>query len=168
MEHNQERQQKLRLFRVRSSQPPGRDPDALKERRGPEHNEVKGVSPESEPQPRERLKFGERPILCRRAQAKWTRATETSPCHTPGVTDSIELGGGYGTPRRTRRLLGDELPEYSRATLTGSPEDGSSFGMGTGLARKRGNSRGVKVPTNQSPLKGKHRRYAENETADGN
>ena len=58
-------------------------------------------------------------------------------------------------PGRGPRLLGDELPEYPTATPPGSPGEGQPSGMGDGLAMKRGNTRGVKAPTHQNPLKGK-------------
>ena len=85
-----------------------------------------------------------------------------------GVTDSIESYRDHGTTRRRARLLGDELPEYPLATPSGSRGDGLPSGMGNGLAVKRGNARGVKVPTYQHPLKEKQRRYTESETSDGN
>ena len=82
------------------------------------------------------------------------RVKDEPQSQSGGVTDSIESDRGYVATRRGLGLLGDELPEYQKATSPGSLRDGPPFGMGTGLALKRGNARGVKVLTYQHPWKG--------------
>jgi len=162
MKHNQERKRKLRLSRVRPSQPPGRGRGVLKGSHCPACDEVKGVCPESDPEPRECVEFGGgRTRADGRRQQAWERQRR-APRHPPGVEDSIESDRGYVATRRRVELLGDEHPEYLTATTSGSFREGSPSGMGDGLAKKRGNSRGVKAPTKQSPPKGKHQRYTAN------
>ena len=164
MRHNQERKRKLRLSRARPSQPPGRGRRVLKGHGSPARDEVKGVCPESDPEPRECMEIGEGRSLAegRRQQARGRQ--RRAPRHTPGVTDSIGSAGGYVATRRRVEPLGDELPGYLSATTPGSGGESSPSGMGAGLASKRGNSRGVKAPTIQSPWKGKHQRHTESGT----
>ena len=145
----------LELFRVRLSQPPGRGGGASRWlHRISESFEVKGVCPESEPQPRDRVKFVDAEPLREGAGETDCRVKDKRQLRSSGVTDSIEVDRGYGATRRGGGLLGDELPEYRSATSTGSWRDGPPFGMGTGLAMKRGNSRRVKVLTYQQPFQG--------------
>lgn len=162
MRNDRERRRKPKHSRVRPSQPPGRFARVRLRTRRIEHDEVKGISPESETKPRKTVNL-EMPIPYRRAQAKRPR-TETgeSWIRSPGVADSIESCEGCGSSRRRVELLGAERPEYLLATTSGSGGDGSLSGMGDGLVMKRGNARGVKAPTKQSPWKGKHQRYTAN------
>jgi hypothetical protein len=147
------------LFRVRSSQPPGRRSANQGGERRVETDEVKGECLESDPEPRERVKFGGADPLRKGAGQVAMGGKDEPMSRPPGVTDSIESVRGHGATRRREELLGDELPEYLSATTSGSGRDGSLSGMGDGIAMKRGNSRGVKAPTKQSPRKGKHQRY---------
>ena len=159
MKNSRERRREPKNSWVRPSQPPGRLPCAHVGTGRVEYDEVKGVCPESETKPREVAK-SEMLIPYRRAQAKWIRTQAgESKFQSPGVADSIESYEGSGSTRRREELSGDEHPEYLLATTSGSGRDGSLSGMGDGIAKKRGNSRGVKAPTKQSPRKGKHQRY---------
>ena len=159
MRVEKENRKEIELFRVRSSQPPGRRSANQGGERRVETDEVKGVCLESGPEPRECLNFGGADPLRKGAGHVATGVNDEPMDRPPGVTDSIESVRGHGATRRRGELLGDELPEYLLATTSGSGRDGSLSGMGDGLAQKRGNSRGVKAPTKQSPRKGKHQRY---------
>ena len=133
-----------------------------------EQHEVKGVCPESDPEPRKRVKGGGADTLQVGASNTDTCVKDECVVRPPGVTDSIECCGGCGATRLRGRLLGDELPEYLRTTPQGSPGNGPLSGMGAGLAMKRGNARGVKAPTLLQSWKQKHRRYTGSGSSDGN
>jgi hypothetical protein len=161
MKYNQERKRKQRLSRVRPSQPPGRERRAPVGSGEPACDEVKGVCPESDPESRESLKFvGGRSSADGRRRHALVRDRRV-PGHPTGITDSIESHRGYVATRRRAGGLGDEHPEYPEATPKGSAGENPPSGMGTGLAMKRGNSRGVKVPTTWHPPKEKHQHYTE-------
>ena len=162
MKNDRERRRKPKHSRVRPSQPPGRFVGVHLWARRTEYDEVKGISPESETKPRKVLK-PEMPIPYKRAQATRPRTKRGEfLVWSPGVADSIESCEGCGSSRRREELLGAERPENLLATTSGSGREGSLSGRGDGLAMKRGNARGVKAPTKQSPWKGKHQRYTAN------
>jgi hypothetical protein len=163
MKNNRERRRKPKNSRVRPSQPPGRFARAHFRARRTEYDEVKGSSPESETKPRKFPKL-EMLIPYRRAQATRPRSPNgESLVRSPGVVDSIESCEGSGSTRRRDEFLGAERPEYLLATPPGSGREGSLSGMGDGLAKKRGNARGVKAPTKQCPWQEKHQRYTVND-----
>ena len=165
MKHSRKRKEiNLELFRVRRSQPPGRGGGVPKWlHQISEFDEVKGVCPESEPEPRECMKVEDADPLRKGAGNTGCRTKDEWQPWSSGVTDSIESDRGYVATRRGLELLGDELPEYRKTTSPGSLRDGSPFGMRGGLAMKRGNSRGVKALTYQHPCREKHGHYPESD-----
>lgn len=147
--------QELELSRVRSSQPPGRQGMSGRLDGLAEDDEVKGVCPESETSPENCVKCEGADSLRNDAGHADTRARDECVSGLPGSQIASSRPEDMEQPGRGPRLLGDELPEYPTATPPGSPGDGQSSGMGDGLAMKRGNARGVKVPTHQNLLKEK-------------
>ena len=156
-------EQQLELFRVRSSRPPGREGVFGKPKGLSKYDEVKGVCPESEPQPRDRIECEGADSLEKDAGNTVTRTNDERVSGLPGSQTASSPTEVMEQPGGGPRLLGDELPEYPQATPLGSPGDGQPSGMGDGLALKRGNARGVKAPTHPNSSQEKHRRYTESE-----
>ena len=105
MKHSRESKAKLELFRVRLSQPPGREGrDVSSHDAVLESGEVKDVCSESAPEPRERVKVPDVYPLRKGADKMGWRVKDERQLRSGGVTDSIESDRGYGA---TRRGLGD-------------------------------------------------------------
>jgi hypothetical protein len=170
MKHNHESRAELELFRVRPSQPSGRRGGTVFGQSDLfEFDEVKGVCPESDPEPRERVKVPDVYPLPKGADNMGQCTRDECWSQSGGVTDSIESDRGYAATRRgARRLLRDEHLGYRQATLAGSGREGQPLGMETGLVMKWGNAHGVKVSTYDRPWKEKHRRYTEERQSYGN
>ena len=118
MKHNQERKRKLRLSREGPSQPPGRSRRVQKGQGGSAFDEVKGVCPESDPEPRECVKFGEGRSFAKGRRQQSRERQRRAPRHTPGVADSIESDRGYVATRRRAELLGDGTPRVPASDHT--------------------------------------------------
>ena len=158
----------LELFRVRGSRPPGRRKGIGKPKPVSERSEVKGVCPESDPEPRKCMKGGGADSLRKDAGHTERRARDERSSGLPGSQTASSYGQNMEQPGGEVRLLRDKTREYSELSSTAKSGDGRLSGMGAGLAMKQGNARGVKAPTYQRPSREKQGRYAESDDALGN
>lgn len=158
----------LELFRVRVSRPPGRREDFGKPKPVFERSEVKGVCPESDPEPRKCMKGGGADSLRKDAGHMERRANDERSSSLPGSQTASSYGKNMEQPGGAERLLRAERREYSELSSTAKSGEGHRSGMGAGLALKQGNACGVKAPTYQRPSREKQGCYAESDDALGN